>query len=189
MVKRSLILFTSMIFLSAFFGCQQSLESKYGKYVGEIEVSVKDDGQFPEFLAGKWEGSEAGWSLYFKPDGKLAMATIPLGKTMLVPEKINTIPTLGGIDSIYVPGDWKTTYDPDFDELTVEIVINYIRVEIESRVIEGKTEYILVGEVSEEDLTWEVTVQRYPDFKLFPNDPNDLPYMSEVMFVKVEEEK
>ncbi len=88
-------------------------------------------------------------------------------------------------EAVYIPGDWSVIYSPADRELTVAIVMNYIRVEIADGALEGKANYVLVGPVSEDGRIWWTTVHSFPDFEILPTDPNDLPYTSEVIFEKI----
>ena len=88
-------------------------------------------------------------------------------------------------EAVYIPGDWLVQYSPDDRELIVVAVMNYIRIDWLDSVFQGKTKYILIGNVSEDGQMWQTTVYSFPEYEGFPVDPNDLPYTKEVDFVKV----
>lgn len=304
-MKRMLVLLICAFFLLALTGCWGP--ARYNMSPGSVEVFVEGDGEFPEFLVGKWEGDKKGWGFVFEPDGKISVARIAMGRTKIIPGKITTLETWGGgtsgitsgnvtfsngsansgnyearlffnnsykaeaaaeftvaspplppvekekskanlefgmasppqpsvetdnpvyevneaivvnfsnaagnawdwiglyekgaandapIDwfytdgrksgeAVYIPGDWLVQYSPDDRELIVVAVMNYIRVDWLDGVFQGKTKYILIGNVSEDGQMWQTTVYSFPEYEGFPVDPNDLPYTEEVNFVKV----
>ena len=90
---------------------------------------------------------------------------------------------IGG-KAVFVPGDWSVRYSPDDRELTVTIVMNYVRIEIGTNVLQGKTEDIITGYISEDATKWEAIVFSSPEYEGFPTEPNELPLTQEVNFVK-----
>ena len=156
---------------------------------GSLEVIVEDGGEFPEFLVGRWQGDKGGWGFIFEPDGRIFVARIPMGRMEVMPGKIATIPTHGGGEAIYVPGDWSVIYSPSNGELMIDIVMNYIRIETGDYVFEGKTRYILTGTVSEDEQVWRTVVSTFPEYEDLPMAPEDLPHVQEVNLVKMVEEE
>lgn len=185
-MKRLLFLLGAVL-VSGLAGCQEP--SRYSKTPGTLEVIVEDGGEFPEFLVGKWEGDKDGWAFIFEPGGTIFVARISMGRTEVMPGKVTTVPTITGGRAIYVPGDWSVIYSPADRELTIDIVMNYIRIDMGAQVFQGKTRDIISGTVSEDGKTWHTTVSSFPEYEGFPTDPNDLPFTREVNFTKVEEEK
>ncbi len=181
------LLFISVIFLLVLAACQEV--SQYIKTPGTLEVIVEDGGKFPESLVGKWEGDKGGWAFIFEPDGRISRARISMGRTEIVPGQIKTLPTHGGGQAIYVPGDWSVIYSPADRELTVDIVMNYIHIDMGAQALQGKTRDIISGTVSEDGKLWRTIVSSFPEYEGFPNKPEDLPYLQDVNFVKIEEEK
>jgi hypothetical protein len=180
-------LFVSVTFLIVLTACQKTIQ--YIKTPGTLEIVVEDDGKFPEFLVGKWVGDKYGWGFIFKPDGTILRARIAMGQTEITPGKVTTVPTVTGGKAIYVPGHWTVSYLPADRELIVDVVMNYIRIDVGDQVFRGRTRDIITGTVSKDGNLWRTVVSSFPEYEGFPNDPNDLPYTTEVIFTKSEEEE
>ncbi|HIJ71953.1 MAG TPA: hypothetical protein HPP87_11415 [Planctomycetes bacterium] len=179
------LVFISLTFLIVLSACQET--GQYVKTPGNLEVVVEDGAEFPEFLVGKWEADKDGWAFIFEPDGKIFVARISMGRTEIVPGKVKILPTHGGGQATYVPGDWSVIYSPAYRELTVDLVMNFVRVEMGDQALQGKERNIISGTVSEDGKLWRTVVSNFPEYEGFPNRPEDLPYLREVNFVKVEE--
>ena len=304
-MKQVWVLLTCVFFLSAIAGCQQ--HPRYSMSPGTLEVFIEGDGEFPEFLVGKWKGDRGGWEFVFEPDGTISEAIIAMGRTKIIPGEKTILSTAAGgtagiikgsvtfanglveggdyevrlffdnsykseataefsvvspssssmetvkrrataksraassqlasvktdksvysenepikvdfsnasgdsqdwiglyvqgaandvpIDwlytdgrksgeAVYVPGDWLVIYSPADRSLTVDVVMDYVRVEMGGSVLQGKEKNVLVGTVSEDGKMWQVTVNSFPEYEGFPTDPNDLPYIRQVIFTKV----
>jgi len=178
-------LFISGTFLIVLSACQET--GQYVKTPGNLEVVVEDNGEFPDFLVGKWVSDKDGWVFIFEPDGRISRAQISMGRTEIVPGEIKTLPTRGGGKAVYVPGDWQLIYSPASRELSVDVVMNYVRVEMGDQTLQGKARDIITGTVSEDGQLWRTFVSSFPEYEGFPNKPEDLPYLREVDFVKVKE--
>jgi hypothetical protein len=128
---------------------------------------------------------------HFEPDGRILVARIAMGNAEITPGKVTTGETVTGGKAIFVPGDWRVNYSPAFRELTVDLAMNYIRmdVEVNDKAIQGRTRYIVIGTVSEDGDLWSTTVSSFAEYEGFPFDPNDMPYTEEVNFTKVVEEE
>jgi len=185
-MKRFLIL-SNCALLLVLTSCRE--HSRYSMKPGSCEVIVEDGSEFPEFLVGKWEADKEGWAFIFEPGGNIYVARIAMGRTEIVPGKVKTWPTRGGGQAVYVPGDWQVIYLPASRELTVDIVMNYIRVEMGDQLFQGKTRDIITGTVSEDGKLWRAVVSSFPEYEGFPTGPEDVPFISEVNFTKVEEGK
>jgi hypothetical protein len=185
-MKRLLFLLGAVL-VSGLAGCQEP--SRYSMTPGSLEVVVEDGSKFPEFLVGKWVGDKSGWGIIFEPDGTIFRARIAMAQMEITPGKVTTVPSLSGGKAIFVPGDWLVNYSPAFRELSVDLAMNYIRIDIKDDVLQGRTRYIVTGTVSEDGDLWPTTVSSFAEYEGFPIDPNDMPYMEEVNFTKVVEEK
>ena len=186
-MKRIWVLPTCTFFLLALTGCHGP--AKYNMSPGSVEVIIEGNGEFPEFLVGKWQSNKDGWEFVFEAGGKIPVARIAMGRTKITPGQTTTLPTRSGGKAVYVPGNWLVIYSPANRELTVDVVMNYIRIEMGDNVLQGKSRDILIGPVSEDGTMWHATVGRIPEYEGFPNDPNDLPYIREVIFEKIADEK
>jgi len=184
-MKRLLFICVILLFVSS--ACQQTVQ--YIKTPGSLNVIVEDDSEFPEFLVGKWESDKEGWGFIFEQGGDISVARISMGRTEVTPGKVTKVPTITDGEAIFVPGDWQVIYLPADRELTVDIIMNYIRIEMIDQALQGKTRDIITGTVSEDGKLWRTVVSSFPEYELFPTDPNDLPFTRDVNFVKIEEEK
>ena len=154
-------------------GCGESL-TKTSYEPGGMEVSVNGgDGQFPKFLAGKWISDKQGWEFNFEPDGKLSSAVISMGRTRVEPGKIRHVSMKYDKKGEMVPGDWSVAYDYETRELVVNIEIRHFFMEMGDDAIEGKSEEIFMGEVSDDVMWWNVTLQSYPNYVAHFSDKPD----------------
>ena len=190
-MKRLLLLLVCCLFVPLFNGCQNSGANKSG-----VQVIIEDDGQFPEFLAGRWRANTDGWEIVFEPDGTISSAVITLGRVRIKPGQVTTIPMKMGGKGVFEPGEWMVYYVPSDQELTVKISLKNCYIELGKGVLEGKSTDIFVGKVSENDRFWEAEWASFPDYTahtdVYPNfhlteDPNTGNFKT-LVFEKVEEE-
>lgn len=120
-----------------------------------VEVLIEGDGEFPEFIAGKWVDEKGDWEFVFEPDGRISTSVIPLGKVRIVPGEVTQFPTRFGGKGIFEPGHWTVTYSPEDRELAVEVVIEHFLQDVGNHSMEGHTTDLLVGPVSEDGRRWD----------------------------------
>ncbi len=87
-------------------------------------------------------------------------------------------------EAVYIPGDWIVRYDAKHRQLSIDLLMNYINIQMGANYMRGKTEDIIVGKVDDSGKTWDAAVYSIPEFESLPNDPNDLPYTRNVIFTK-----
>jgi len=141
-------------------GCSRALQEP----AGEVKVIVEDGGRFPGSLAGRWQASQHGWEFEFEPDGRLASAILSVGRVRVVPGRTTTMPTKSGHQAAFTPGPWTVHYVPSTRELTVEIIMKHVRVEMGGNILEGSSTDTFVGPVDASHRTWQVqwtTFTRY----------------------------
>ena len=141
-------------------GCSRSLNES----AGDGKVIVEGGGKFPSSLAGRWQASQHGWEFEFEPDGRIASATLSLGRVRVVPGRTTTMPTKSGHQAVFTPGPWTVHYIPSTRELTVEIIMDHVRVEMGGDFLEGSSTDTFVGPVAASNRTWRVqwtTFTRY----------------------------
>ena len=141
-------------------GCSRPLQEP----AGDMKVIVEGGGRFPTSLAGRWQANQHGWEFEFEPDGRIASATLSLGRVRIVPGKTTTMPTKSGRQAVFTPGPWTVHYIPSTRELTVEIIMDHVRVEMGGNILEGSSTDTFVGPVSASNRTWQVqwtTFTRY----------------------------
>ncbi len=141
-------------------GCSRSLQ----KPASDVKVIVEGGGKFPSSLAGRWQASQHGWEFEFKPDGRIASAILSLGRVRVVPGRTTTTPTKSGHQAVFTPGPWTVHYIPRTRELTIEIIMNHVRVEMGGNTLEGSSTDTFVGPVDPSNRSWQVqwtTFTRY----------------------------
>jgi hypothetical protein len=181
-----LLIFCFFVFIPG--GCQSHGGNKTG-----VQVFIDGDGEFPEFLVGKWRADKGGWEVVFEPDGKISSAVVSLGRVRMKPGRVTTTQMVLGGEGLFKPGKWTVQYSPGKRELIVEIAIEHFRVELGENVVQGKTRDFFIGLVSGDGRFWWadrynfpeyiVDTKKYPNYKL-PFDPNDSPRES-LVFQKV----
>jgi hypothetical protein len=158
-------------------GCRSQAESKSG-----VDVIIDGNGEFPQFLIGKWLADKGGWEIVLEPDGKISSAVVSLGRVRMKPgETTKTQMVLGG-EGLFKPGKWTVQYSPQRRELGIEIAIEHFRVELGENVVQGKTRDLFIGTVSTDGRLWWadrytfpeyiVDTRKYPNYRL-PFDPNE----------------
>ena len=141
-------------------GCSRPLQEP----PRDVKVIVEGGGQFPSSLAGRWQASQHGWEFELEADGRLASATLSLGRVRVLPGKTTTMPTRGGHQAVFTPGAWTVHYIPSTRELTVKIVMDHVRVEMGGNILEGSSTDTFVGPVAASNRAWQVqwtTFTRY----------------------------
>ncbi|MBN2317373.1 MAG: hypothetical protein JXM79_25845 [Sedimentisphaerales bacterium] len=159
MMKRSFLLLLCFLSVCLTGGChnQASKESA-------VEVIIDDDGQFPDFLVGRWKADQGGWEFVFEPDGTISSAVVSIGRVKLKPGQTTLVPMKLGGQSIYEAGRWTVQYSHAQRELIVEIVIDNFYVELGENVLRGKTRDFFVGSVSEDGQLWPVERISFPEY-------------------------
>jgi hypothetical protein len=173
-------------------GCQSPARQQ-----SPVEVIIDGNGQFPDFLVGKWIADTGGWEIVFEPDGRISSAVVSLGRVTMKPGQVTTVPMQLGGKGVFEPGLWVVQYSHEQRELIVEITIERFRVELGKSVLRGKTRDIFVGSISADGRLWWAERFSFPEYiadtKKYPNraltvDPNDAPRQG-VLFQKVQEWK
>ena len=156
-----------------------------------VEVVIKDGGQFPEHLVGKWKADRGKWEFVFEPDGTISSAVIDSGVIRVRPDKkIATRTMRDGGKATYKLGQWTVQYSPAVRELAVKVVVEHYRIDMGTYGMQGNTTDWFTGTVSEDWQTWEANWFTFPKSVVFgdesmefPFDPNDNPIYT-VVFTK-----
>jgi hypothetical protein len=141
-------------------GCSHPLAGQ----ADPVKVVVEGGGEFPIFLAGRWQAEQHGWEFQFESDGRISSAIISLGRVRVVPGKTTTIPTKSGDQAVFTPGVWLVHYAPSTTELTVKITMDHVRVEMAGNIVEGSSTDTFVGPITSTGQTWQAqwtTFTRY----------------------------
>lgn len=159
MMKRSFWLLICFVSICLSIGCHNQTTKE-----SAVEVIIDGDGQFPEFLVGRWKASRGGWEFVFEPDGTISSAVVSIGRVKLKPGETTTIPMKLGGESVYESGRWTVQYSHAQRELIVEIVIDNFYVELGENVLRGKTRDFFVGSVSGDGQLWPVERISFPEY-------------------------
>lgn len=166
-MKKLLVLLGCAVLL--FSGCQN-----YGRSKSGVEVIIEGGGQFPQFLVGKWKADDYGWQFVFEPNGTIVSAVISMGEVEIIPGRTATFPTISGGKAVFKPGLWTVQYDPQFRELMVEIVMDYIHFEMGKGLLEGKRRDLLIGKVSQDGKIWRADWFSFPDYMAYASQTKRL---------------
>lgn len=129
-----------------------------------VSVQIDGPGQIPPGIAGRWKADRDGWEFEFAPDGQIVSAVLSLGRVKIEPGKAVTVPTKGGGEGVFEPGDWTVHYVPANSELTVKIAMDHVRVEMGGNILEGATTDTFSGVVSPADGVWQVNWTTLSDY-------------------------
>ncbi|MHC4499923.1 MAG: hypothetical protein ACYS21_12505 [Planctomycetota bacterium] len=172
-MKQLVVFVGCVVFLLASTGCRSNDRG--------IEVIVEGGGKFPQSLVGIWRADKEGWEFVFEPDGTISSAVISLGRVRMRPGQITTVPMKLGGKGVFEPGEWFVHYAPAHRELTVKIALENVRIGLARPVLDGSSEDVFVGRVSEDGKSWHVDwtsffnyvahTDEYPDF-VMSEDPN-----------------
>ena len=154
----SLTLCGSFIWLAG--GCRGGLDGTSD----DVKVVIEGGGPFPEALRGRWQADRDGWQLVFAADGRLSAAVISMGRVEVRPGARTTVPTRSGGQGVFDPGLWTVYYTPATQELTVNISMDYVRVEMGENTLEGKSTDIFAGKVAPAEGLWQAEWTTFTDY-------------------------
>lgn len=160
-MKQLSVLFGCCIVLSWFWGCHSAGRG--------VEVIIEGNGKFPEFLVGRWIANRHGWEFVFEPDGTISSAVINFGRITITPGHPNPITREMGGEGMLEPGEWMVYYSQPDRELTVKISIKklYMVFDINDNVVEGKSEDVFVGTISQDGSFWQANWIGSPDYTVY----------------------
>lgn len=191
-MKQLVVLVVCWVLLLELIGCQNPARTAASPVSG-VEVIIEGGGEFPEFLIGRWRGNRGAWEFVFEPDGTISSAVVGPGEVRIVPGHSKTVPMKMGGKGIYEPGLWTVQYSPLSRELTVEVVMDYVHLEMGPNLLEGKRTDVFAGEVSEDGRTWRAEWFSLPDYIAYTPEPKRLTYepdesfVGAIIFEKIEE--
>lgn len=131
-------------------GCHTAREDTRG-----VEVLIEGPGAFPTALAGRWRTDRDGWEFVFAPDGRIVSAVVGLGRVEIEPGHAATLPTRSGGESTFEPGEWIVHYVPQSRQLTLNITLDHVRIDMGGTILEGHSTDIFAGTVQPEDGVWQ----------------------------------
>ena len=158
-----------------------------------MEVTVDGGGPFPTELAGVWKADSGGWEIVLEPDGMISSAVFGLSRVRMKPGQVTTVPMKMGGKGVFEAGPWAVHYSHERRELTVEIAIASLNVELGGSVIRGRRLELFTGTISPDGQSWWASrfsfpeyvadTKKYRDHKLTV-DPNDT-QPEELLFQRV----
>jgi len=169
-------------------GCPPTVEDRPG-----VEVIVDGGRQFPDDLAGVWKAESGGWEIVLEPNGKISSAIVGLSRVRMQPGQVTRVPMKMGGKGVFEAGPWAVHYSHDRRQLTVEIAIANLRVELGGSVVKGRRLELFTGTISPDGKSWWASRFSFPEYvadtKRYRNhkltvDPDDPP-LEELLFRKV----
>jgi hypothetical protein len=142
-------------------GCHQPLTDS----AQAVDVIVEGNKPFPQDIGGTWRADRHGWEFVFAPDGQILSAVISLGRVRIVPGQTTTLPTKSGDKAVFTPGRWTVHYLPDSSELTVKIVMDYVRIELAGDILEGTSTDVFSGPIRPAEGVWQVQWTSFTRYK------------------------
>lgn len=149
----NMLFFTLLLFTA---GCQESSRT--------VQVHIEGTEGFAPQMVGTWRAPKEGWELVFEPNGRVSSAVITLGRIEVEPGKKKIIPLVDGGQGVVEPGLWKVEYITATGELSVEIAIDFFKVQRKDQIVEGSSRDIFVGPVSEDGQLWEAEWISFPEY-------------------------
>ncbi|MCJ7776732.1 MAG: hypothetical protein MUP16_00210 [Sedimentisphaerales bacterium] len=166
-MKKLLVLLGCAVLL--FSGCQN-----YGRSKSGVEVIIEGGGQFPQSLAGKWKAGRnewERWEVVFRPNGVVSSAVTPLTDEVR-PNQTTRMQGRKGEPGFFEAGNFQVYYNPQFRELSVDIKIKQVYLDMGS-IAKGPCEYLIIGNISENGKTWDGNVYTFLDLAVLVPDPNN----------------
>lgn len=185
---KRLVLLLSGPCVCLFVGCPPPVEDWPA-----VEVIIDGGGQFPTELAGVWKAESGGWEIVLEPNGTISSAIVGLSRVRMKPGQVTRVPMKMGGKGVFEAGPWAVHYSPERRELTVEIAIANLRVELGGSVVKGRRLELFTGRISPDGKSWWASRFSFPEYvadtKKYRNhkltvDPNDTP-TEELLFRKV----
>jgi hypothetical protein len=185
-VMKQLMIFLICVFL-VIGGCQGGASNKSG-----VDVVIEGGGEFPQSLAGAWENEKSDlnyWRIVFEPDGTVSSAIVPLGEVEVRPNRTTKTKGPNGEPRIVKAGDFQISYKPQSRELTLDIKIEHLYLDMGVYgILKGSWEFFITGDISEDGKTWESDIFNSPDVVALlpdPNSPKGKPKLKEVSKLQI----
>ena len=186
-MKQLMVLIWCCVFLLVPAGCKDT-----GKQDKGSEETVVDDGQFPEFLVGRWDATIGVYrQIIFAADGSISAVGVSVGipgaePARLIPNETTVVEMETGSQNTVKLGECVAGYSPETRELIVFIDVEHLRMVYgPDLIVEGSRKDVYLGTVSEDGETWEASWVEHYDYGGVPMDPNREGIPVPVMFRKV----
>jgi uncharacterized lipoprotein NlpE involved in copper resistance len=185
--KMNRIVFLMVLLIVVIAGCNEQQQKD------SVEVTISGNGQFPSYLVGTWRCEEGRWSFTFDKDGKILIMNHAQGDIELYPGKRKELKMLDNKKGFVEPGQWYVKYEPDSEELMVEIEIDHLYMEMGDDILEGSRRDRFIGKVSDNQKAWNVDWYSETDMTAYLPEPVEIDtpfersYMKTLLFEKYEE--
>jgi hypothetical protein len=137
-----------------------------------VNVVIEGPGNFPTALAGRWRADRDGWEFVFARDGRIVSAVVGLGRVEIEPGRTVTLPTRSGGKSVFEPGQWIVHYVPQSRQLTVNIVLDHVRIDMAGTILEGDSADLFSGAIQPDDGVWQVQWTTFSHYTIqAPGEP------------------
>lgn len=154
-MKRLEVLAGCVVVMLIFFGCEQQSQ----KIANPAQTKKAE---FPPSMVGVWQENEYNWAFKFEPDGSISKLMHMWGMRMVVEDGgFYEEGKDGRFNAVYILGPCETHYNPDTNQLSVVITLDYYRMEMPPGVLEGKTKDYFDGPVSKDGKEWHVNWRNY----------------------------
>jgi hypothetical protein len=123
---------------------------------------------FPEVMTGLWEGGTAKskWAFEFQTDGTIfRMNHAMAGEVDLSEGGAHIEGGAGPVSTEFLLGPCQAEYDPDTREVTIEVIVDYYKIQSLGTALEGSQSDLFKGPVSEDGKTWNAEWLSYLEIK------------------------
>lgn len=151
-MKRVIAIFLYLVTVALASGCH----SMPAKDTSGVDVQIEGQGAFPTALAGQWKADRDGWEFVLAPNGRIISVVHSLGRATITPDHKVTLPTRGGGESVFEPGEWTVHYAPNTCQLTIKVVLDRVRIDMAGTILEGATKDVFAGTIQPDDGIWQV---------------------------------
>jgi hypothetical protein len=148
-------------------GCHSAAET-----ARSVNVVIEGPGTFPASAAGRWRADRDGWEFVFDSEGHLVSAVLGLGRVEVTPGEAVTLPTRSGGESTFEPGEWTVHYVPQSRQLTVNIVLDHVRIDMAGTILAGDSTDVFSGTIQPDEGVWQVQWTAFSHYTVqAPNQP------------------
>ena len=172
-----ILLFTCILSLSVLSGCHNNAGN------GTDTANIGTENKLPDFLVGTWK-AEHGWEMDFERDSTISRAVLSLGQIEVRPNKTTKIKGKQGEPGIFEAGNFELEYNPVTRDIYVVITMKYIYAEIGTGKLDGSSEDIFFGHVSQDGKSWEAEWMTQFNLGELRTSPDDPPF--NITFTKID---
>jgi len=119
---------------------------------------------FPDVMVGRWEAEaeKFNWMFEFQPDGSiLKMNHAMAGEVDLTDGEAYIEKDKPALRMEYLVSPCKAKYDPATNEVFIEVIIGYYRIQAFDKVLEGSRTDIFRGALPEDGKMWKTELLSY----------------------------